>query len=575
MLDRLPLKIKMICGFTLIAVIAGAIGAVGIRGLHHLTGNLVELSQNDHVFSNLANEALYGILEHRRFEKDVFLNISDPAAMDRYLREFEKSAKGLRETLRRLDKLATGNSRIPEETGKLVKSLPAVHEAYIEGFNAVVSRIHGDPRMTAQRANELMLPFKQIIYTLEDNIWQIKKIGDKMADSIVVTSIRESSRQRLFLSIAVVAGFLLALLLGVLVSGWITRPIAQISSAADELRKGNYDVKIDYHSGDELGGMAEAFRQMVAAQQRKVEMAQKIAAGDLDAPLELASGQDTLGRALQAMAADLKQYIRDLTETTAAKERIQGELKMATDIQTSLLPRIFPAFPDRPEFDIFAIMDPAKEVGGDFYDFFFVDDRRLFFLIADVSGKGVPAALYMMVAKTLLKTEALRGMSPSKVIGRVNDLLAQDNENCMFVTVFCALLDTVTGEMSIANAGHNLPLRFTAERGAEFISEPSGFVLGNIAGMVYESKTLILQPQDMILLYTDGITEAMNRESDMFGETRLLDVFAGRAKGNITGIVDAIREEVLSFAGDTPQSDDITMLALRFNGAAPLPRKEG
>lgn len=389
-----------------------------------------------------------------------------------------------------------------------------------------------------------------------------------MAGSIVTTSILKSSQQRLFLSVAVAAGFLSALILGILISGWISKPINQISSAAEELRKGNCLVGIDYHSGDELGFMAEAFRQMIAAQQRKVEMAQKIASGDLDASLELASEQDTLGSALQSMASDLKHYIHDLTETTAAKERIQNELKVATDIQASLLPRIFPPFPHRPEFDLFAIMDPAKEVGGDFYDFFFVDDRRLFFLIADVSDKGIPAALYMMVAKTLLKTEALRGIPPGEVLGRVNDLLAQDNDNCMFVTVFCALLDTVTGELTFANAGHNPPIMHSAERGTEFISQAPSLVIGPISGIVYESKTVTLHPHNVIVLYTDGVTEAMNSEAAMFGDNRLLQICSGVANTDIASTVLSIREEVRNFAGDTPQYDDITMLALRFIGTS-------
>ncbi|MBI5593357.1 MAG: SpoIIE family protein phosphatase [Deltaproteobacteria bacterium] len=570
MIDRLSLKIKMIGGFTLIALIAGAIGAVGIRGLHHLTGHLVELSQNDYVFSNLANKTLYGILQHRRFEKDVFLHSAEPANRTNFLREFETSVSELRNTLRSLDKLAKGNPRVPEETRNMVESLPLEHEAYIEGFHTVVSRIKDDPLITAQQANALMLPYKQLIYTLEDKIRTIKGIGDKMADSIVTTSIRQSAEQRLFLSVAVAVGFLSAIFLGILVAGWICKPITQISCAADELRKGNCLVEIDHHSADELGCMAEAFRQMVAAQQRKVEMAKKIAAGDLDAPLELASEQDTLGRALQTMASDLKRYIHDLTETTAAKERIQSELKVAKDIQASLLPRIFPPFPDRPEVDIFAIMDPAKEVGGDFYDFFFVDDRRLFFLIADVSDKGIPAALYMMVAKTLLKTEALRGISPGEVISRVNDLLAPDNDRCMFVTVLCAFLDTVTGEVSMANAGHNPPIICSSDRGAEFVRHPPSIVLGVMVGTIYETKTLTLRPNDALLLYTDGVTEAMNGKAVLFSEKRLLQVVAGLAKENMTRTVHSIREEVRSFAGDTPQSDDITMVALRFTGSGPL-----
>lgn len=167
MFDRMPLRIKMICGFTLIALIAGAIGAVGIRGLHSLTGDLVELSKNDYVFSNLANKALYGILQHRRFEKDFFLNVADRTGRAKYLLEFETSVSELHETLRLLDKLAKDNPRIPEDTRRLVGSLPVEHDAYVEAFQSIVSRIKRDPSITSQRADELMLPHKQLIYTLE------------------------------------------------------------------------------------------------------------------------------------------------------------------------------------------------------------------------------------------------------------------------------------------------------------------------------------------------------------------------------------------------------------------------
>lgn len=210
-------------------------------------------------------------------------------------------------------------------------------------------------------------------------------------------------------------------------------------------------------------------------------------------------------------------------------------------------------------------MDPAKEVGGDFYDFFLVDDRTLCFLIADVSDKGVPAALYMMVAKTLLKTEALRGLSPDQILFRVNNLLA-DNDSCMFVTVFCALLDTETGEVRFANAGHNPPLVYRQGHGFQFIKPQAGFVLGPMANSSYLTERITLGENDGIFLYTDGVTEAQNPEAELFGEKRLQEALNRGEVTDLTQMVLAIRSEVAMHANGAPQSDDVTMLALSFRG---------
>jgi sigma-B regulation protein RsbU (phosphoserine phosphatase) len=296
------------------------------------------------------------------------------------------------------------------------------------------------------------------------------------------------------------------------------------------------------------------------------EATEVIAGGNFDAPLPPACSRDevgTLTRAFVSMNGALKEYIRNLTETTAAKERIQSELRLATDIQASLLPRIFPPFPEREEFDIFASMDPAKEVGGDFYDFFFVDEQRLCFLIADVADKGVPAALYMMVAKTLLKTEAQRCGEPDLILSRVNNILAADNENCMFVTVFCAILDTRSGEVRFANAGHNPPI-IKGSAGIAYLEPKAGFVLGPIPDSVYETERLVMQPGDILLLYTDGVTEAKNPRAELFGERRLLQAVGNAPCSRLADLLHSLRAEVSSHAGEAEQSDDVTMLAIRY-----------
>lgn len=299
---------------------------------------------------------------------------------------------------------------------------------------------------------------------------------------------------------------------------------------------------------------------------------EEIATGNFDAELPPVRTHDEVGQltlTFAAMTSALKDYIRELTETTAAKERIQSELKMATDIQASLLPRLFPAFPDRPEFDIFATMDPAKEVGGDFYDFFFVNSTNLCFLVADVADKGVPAALYMMVAKTLLKAEGQRLGEPEQILACVNNILAADNDSCMFTTVFFAILDTESGEVRFANAGHNPPVLISAGK-ARLLPVRAGFVLGPMIDAVYTAERMVLQPGDVLFLYTDGITEATNQTDEPYGEARLLAALQASTEMELTEMLHAIRAEVVGHADGAPQSDDVTMIAIKYQG---LPTK--
>ena len=231
-----------------------------------------------------------------------------------------------------------------------------------------------------------------------------------------------------------------------------------------------------------------------------------------------------------------------------------------------MLPRIFPPFPERKEFDIFATMDPAKEVGGDFYDFFFIDNKKLCVIIGDVSGKGVPAALFMAISKTMLKTEALRGLPPREILTIVNDALCLDNQMCMFVTVVCLILDTETGEAQYSNGGHNPPLLCGQNGCFEFINVPKGFVVGAMEHLQCEGKNLLLKPSDTIFLYTDGVTEAMNPKKELFSENRLKESLEVVKEKDLKDIVSNMRQEIRKHAQEEPQSDDITMLLLRYNG---------
>ena len=235
-------------------------------------------------------------------------------------------------------------------------------------------------------------------------------------------------------------GILLLALMITLIARSITTPLRALAAATEVIAKGDFDVSLPQVSGDdEVGALSSAF---------------------------------------STMKESLKDHIRRLTETTAAKERIESELKIAHDIQMGILPKIFPPLPDLDELDLFAVIEPAKEVGGDFYDFFQIDDIHICFIIADVSGKGVPASLFMAVARTLIKSTARKGITPDEILRRVNNELSADNENCMFATIFCGVLNLVTGELLYANGGHNPPVYIPKNGAASFFPSSGGLVVG-------------------------------------------------------------------------------------------------
>ncbi len=259
----------------------------------------------------------------------------------------------------------------------------------------------------------------------------------------------------------------------------------------------------------------------------------------------------------------IKRFTTNLIKTVDEKQKIEHELKVAQAIQSSMLPK---NFPKRDEFDIYATMEPAREVGGDFYDFFFVDKERLCFIIGDVSGKGVPAALFMVISKTLLKIEALHGMQPHEVLWRVNEMLIPDNEECMFVTVFCAVLNTKTGELQYSNAGHNPPLVTVKGRPFRFMSLEKSVVLGAFPGSQFTTEKITMEKDDTILLYTDGVNEAMNPESKQYSNRRFENTLNQLTGKSVNEILNGLREDVRKFVKKASQSDDITMLAVKYIG---------
>ena len=337
---------------------------------------------------------------------------------------------------------------------------------------------------------------------------------------------------------ALVAAVLLFVLFGVLIyasdklSRRFVKPILTLSDSVREIAGGNLDKKItDVHTGDEIEHLAICFN---------------------------------------AMTDELKNYMSNLTKVTAEKERIATELNVARDIQRGMLPNEFPPYPDKTEFDIYATMDAAKEVGGDFYDFYLLDENHLVVTIADVSGKGIPASLFMVISKTVLKNFALSMNNPedfAAVMENANNQLCQGNEEMMFVTVFLGMLDLKTGKFVYVNGGHNPPVIYHAkENRAEFLAVKKNFVLGGMEDMTFKQQEIQLEHGDLIFMYTDGINEAMNVDKEEYSSERLLN-FMNKTdcKAKLTDLLAAVRADVADHVKDAEQSDDMTMVALRRN----------
>lgn len=299
------------------------------------------------------------------------------------------------------------------------------------------------------------------------------------------------------------------------------------------------------------------------------EAAQRIAAGDLDFQLETKTRTrevNHLTQAFRTMTADLKKRIEDLRHATAQREKIEGELSAARTIQSSILPQKFPLFPDRREIDVHAIVKSAHEVGGDFFDVYFVDDDWLCIVIGDVSGKGVPAALFMAVTMTMMKAHTRRAISPAKILARVNRELCRQNHAGMFVTIFCGLLNCRTGSFVYCNAGHNAPFVLSQTGALAQLKERGGIALGAVESARYEDSETRLKSSDTLFCWTDGITEATSASGGFFGEAELAKRLAESAQLAPDKLTTYIVEEVQRFSSGSEQADDITVLALRFLG---------
>ena len=338
----------------------------------------------------------------------------------------------------------------------------------------------------------------------------------------------------IILAVCVAIILVARLLINRMVRRTITAPIEELTAAADQFaanEKGVYtydDVAdLDIHTGDEI---------------------------------------EELYNATRFMQTSLIDYMDNLTRVTAEKERIGAELNVATQIQADLLPRIFPIFSGRPEFEIFASMDPAKEVGGDFYDFFMVDDDHLALVIADVSGKGVPAALFMVIAKTLLKNRTQMGIGPSEIFENVNAQLCEGNDAELFVTAWMCILEISTGRCLVANAGHEHPVLRRKGGKFELVQYKHSPALAVMDGMMFRQHEAKLEPGDTLFVYTDGVTEAQNADLELFGTDRLLEALNREPDADVETLITNTTKSINDFVADAPQFDDITMLAFYYRG---------
>jgi sigma-B regulation protein RsbU (phosphoserine phosphatase) len=323
------------------------------------------------------------------------------------------------------------------------------------------------------------------------------------------------------------AGLALLFLAVILIARSITRPLTAMAAATGAIASGNMDVELpEVRTRDEVGKLTESFL---------------------------------------TMKTSLKDYIREVAESAAERQKITSELNIAREIQMNILPQTMPDLSGQAGYALHAHIEPAREIGGDFYDFFPLDGTRLCFVIADVSGKGIPAALFMAMSMTLLKATAREGFSPEKILSRVNDELSRDNDVNMFVTVFCGILDIATGEVAFANAGHNYPLVMKPDD-VTWLKTVNGPALGVLEGAAYRLESLTLGRGETLFLYTDGVTEAMNAGEELFGDERLLQCLRSFPGTSPREVTETVIEAVRNFAAGAPQSDDITVMALEYTG---------
>ena len=275
-------------------------------------------------------------------------------------------------------------------------------------------------------------------------------------------------------------------------------------------------------------------------------------------PIDLDDLSITIEKAVEQI-----NYIRLSQQEHTQLESIKGDLAVAREIQQAILPRIFPPFPENErELDLAALMTPAKDVGGDFYDFFRIDEDRIGLVMADVSGKGIPAAIFMAVSRKLIRTIGLQGYAPGDCLTKSNELLSKESVDCMFVTVFYAIYNVKTGEMEYSNGGHNSPVIIKADGSVQMLPTSTSCMVGAVEGITYPKETLTLGVGDTLVMYTDGVNEAMNEANEEYGDDRMMNFLATQKGKDCRSIIDNQLADIKAFVGNAPQSDDITLMAL-------------
>ncbi len=335
---------------------------------------------------------------------------------------------------------------------------------------------------------------------------------------------------------AIVMIFVLSLALVSLAVQRITGPISALTDYAQTLSKHDFDT--DFPQQGKLAALVER------------------SAGEIG----------TLAESFLNMERTIQESVLRLRQTTAAKERIEGELQVARHIQMSIVPKKFPAFPALPEMDIYATLEPSREVGGDLYDFFQLDDERIFAVVGDVSGKGVPAALFMAVTQTLIKATARQGLALDELMSRLNNELCENNDAAMFVTLFVVILNVRTGLVEFSNGGHNLPFLLSHNEGPEQLARTRGMGLGVSEGIRFQTSSFQMLPGQALVLYTDGISEAHNPQSELYSEQRMRKFFAGQTDLRPRPLVENLLQEVRRFEAGGPQADDITAMVITYLG---------
>ena len=406
---------------------------------------------------------------------------------------------------------------------------PADYEKYITIWNAYKENKGLDKPLVTD--NSYGFNYTGISAILDENGKAIAEIQYILDMSEVRSYLYSFLNSMIVICSSIVA--LIIIIYIVFVRNMVTKPIGKLTSFTEEITRTNSfeNQEIDIYSGIDINTGDEI---------------------------------ESLSQSFNFMLKELSEYIANLSKMTAEKERIGAELDVARHIQASMLPCIFPPFPERHEFDIYATMTPAKEVGGDFYDFFFVDPDHLALVMADVSGKGVPAALFMMISKTLIKSISQNGLSPAKVLEKVNNQLCENNEAEMFVTVWLGILEISTGKMKCVNAGHEFPAIMRKGGAWELYKDKHGFVVAGMENSKYKEYELEFHPGDKLFVYTDGVAEATNINNVLYGTERMIDALNKAKDKPVKELLEYVHDDVDAFAGEAEQFDDITMLTLEI-----------